>query len=113
MVRVLAVAAGSISSIGAICAMLPLLTKAVWTFVGGAPNVQFPSVNQFSSVVGPCQTSCAYNAEDPIKRKFRLNITEHHLTHRVPAKNRLKNRTSVSHIKFLRDIATFVSKCMT
>src|SRR5271165_3288476 len=103
MVRVLATAAGP-PSVGMICAMLPLSTNALWVFIGGAPNDQFPFVNQFSSVFGPgpCQTSCAYNAEDPIKRNFRPNITEHHLAHREPAGNRLENCTNGFHTKILR-----------
>ena len=86
-----------------IVAMLPLSTNALWVFVG-TPNVQFPGVNQLL-VPCPTQTFCAYSAEDPIKKKFRLNITEHHLAHREPAGNRLENCTNGFHIKILRSIA--------
>ena len=90
----------------AICVIPPLSTLASTDCVG-TPFVQKVESNQFSATDGvPCQTVCAYSADDPREKKLSVIAIGQQLHHREPTKNRFENVTVGLCSKFSRDIAT-------
>jgi hypothetical protein len=101
IVRIFTAAPGA-----ATCAVPPLATVASWLEIGGEFNDQFPGVNQLLVALGgPCQISCAYKMDDPMKIIFSVTAIGQHLRHRKYAKNRVEDFTISRSSRFLTGIA--------